>query len=115
MSRFILVLPLQARRQEEDTPHLIHSAVSQFKCGTVSRLSEVLCFGMRLRHMVSIYLEIYVLRLTNRSPANGRYDQAIKNAMVAAGGTGFPFPACSAPAWVSGTAYTANQKASFGG
>ncbi|KXN83593.1 Chitinase 1, partial [Leucoagaricus sp. SymC.cos] len=47
--------------------------------------------------------------------ANGRYDQSIKNAMVAAGGTGFTFPACSAPAWVSGAVYTGGQQASFGG
>ncbi|KAG6910589.1 hypothetical protein DXG01_009540 [Tephrocybe rancida] len=30
--------------------------------------------------------------------ANSRYDLAIKNSLVAAGGTGFTFPTCSAPA-----------------
>ncbi|KAG5733063.1 Chitinase 1 [Termitomyces sp. T112] len=34
--------------------------------------------------------------------ANGRYDLAVKNALVAAGGTGFTFPACSAPVWTAG-------------
>ncbi|KAI0762673.1 class III chitinase [Fomes fomentarius] len=46
---------------------------------------------------------------------NNRYDRAAKNALVAAGGTGFDFPACSAPAFVSGTAYTANNQVSYNG
>ena len=46
---------------------------------------------------------------------NNRYDLAAKNALVAAGGTGFTFPACSAPAYVSGTAYTGNSQVSYNG
>ncbi|KJA26016.1 carbohydrate-binding module family 5 protein [Hypholoma sublateritium FD-334 SS-4] len=47
--------------------------------------------------------------------ANNRYDLAIKNALSAAGGTGFTFPACSAPAWSSGTTYAGGANVSFGG
>ncbi|KIK71335.1 carbohydrate-binding module family 5 protein [Collybiopsis luxurians FD-317 M1] len=47
--------------------------------------------------------------------ANDRYDLGIKNALVAAGGTGFTFPACSAPAYVSGQSYTGGSQVSFGG
>ncbi|KAF5377574.1 hypothetical protein D9615_005148 [Tricholomella constricta] len=47
--------------------------------------------------------------------ANNRYDLAIKNALVAAGGTGFTFPSCNAPAWSSGTSYTGGSKVSFNG
>ncbi|PPQ66111.1 hypothetical protein CVT26_010912 [Gymnopilus dilepis] len=47
--------------------------------------------------------------------ANNRFDLAIKNALSAAGGTGFTYPACTAPAWVAGTSYTAGSQVSFGG
>ncbi|GLB36433.1 putative glycosyl hydrolase 18 family protein [Lyophyllum shimeji] len=47
--------------------------------------------------------------------ANNRYDLAIKNALVAAGGTGFTFPSCSAPAWSAGTGYSGGSKVSFNG
>jgi chitinase len=47
--------------------------------------------------------------------ANGRYDLAIKNALSAAGGTGFSFPACSAPAYVAGSQYTGGSQVSYGG
>ncbi|KLO20503.1 glycoside hydrolase [Schizopora paradoxa] len=47
--------------------------------------------------------------------ANDRYDVAIKNALSAAGGTGFTFPACSAPAFVSGTNYPGGSQVSFDG
>ena len=47
--------------------------------------------------------------------ANNRYDLAIKNTLVAAGGTGFTFPACSAPAFASGTAYNAGSQVSYEG
>ncbi|KAF5384673.1 hypothetical protein D9757_006206 [Collybiopsis confluens] len=46
---------------------------------------------------------------------NNRYDLGIKNALVAAGGTGFTFPACTAPAYVSGQSYTGGSQVSFGG
>ncbi|KAI0341213.1 class III chitinase [Trametopsis cervina] len=46
---------------------------------------------------------------------NARYDLAIKNSLVAAGGTGFTYPACNAPAYVSGSAYTAGSQVSYGG
>ncbi|KAF5375105.1 hypothetical protein D9758_000069 [Tetrapyrgos nigripes] len=47
--------------------------------------------------------------------ANNRYDLAIKTAMRAAGGTGFTFPACSAPAFVPGNNYPGGSTVSFGG
>ncbi|KAG5646714.1 hypothetical protein DXG03_002396 [Asterophora parasitica] len=47
--------------------------------------------------------------------ANDRYDLAIKNALVAAGGTGFTFPACTAPKWSASTTYSAGQTASYNG
>lgn len=47
--------------------------------------------------------------------ANSRYDLSIKNALTAAGGTGFTFPACTAAAYVPGSAYVANSQVSYGG
>ncbi|KAI3622797.1 glycoside hydrolase family 18 protein [Moniliophthora roreri] len=47
--------------------------------------------------------------------ANSRYDLAIKNALVAAGGTGFTFPSCTAPAWTAGNNYPGNSEVTFGG
>ena len=47
--------------------------------------------------------------------ANNRYDLAIKQALSATGSTGFTYPACSAPAYVSGQAYTAGEEVSYGG
>ncbi|KAJ2928915.1 hypothetical protein H1R20_g8190, partial [Candolleomyces eurysporus] len=47
--------------------------------------------------------------------ANNRYDRAIKNALVAAGGIGFTYPACSAPAYASGNGYSAGSQVSYGG
>lgn len=47
---------------------------------------------------------------------NNRYDLAIKNALVAAGGTGFTYPSCSAPAFVSGTnGYAGGSQVSYQG
>ncbi|EIM83467.1 glycoside hydrolase [Stereum hirsutum FP-91666 SS1] len=46
---------------------------------------------------------------------NDRYDLAIKNALVAAGGTGFTYPACSAAAFSSGTSYSGGSQVSYGG
>ncbi|KAJ4476685.1 glycoside hydrolase family 18 protein [Lentinula aciculospora] len=46
---------------------------------------------------------------------NDRYDLGIKNALVAAGGTGFTFPACTAPAYVAGTAYSGGSQVSYDG
>ncbi|KAJ6574761.1 glycoside hydrolase family 18 protein [Mycena capillaripes] len=47
--------------------------------------------------------------------ANNRFDLAIKNALVAAGGTGFTFPACSAPAYsITGT-YVGGSTVSYQG
>ena len=39
----------------------------------------------------------------------------MKNALVADGGTGFTFPPCSAPAFVSGTNYVGGSQVSFDG
>lgn len=47
--------------------------------------------------------------------ANNRYDKAVKNALVAAGGTGFTYPPCSAPAYASGRQYTGGSQVSYGG
>lgn len=47
--------------------------------------------------------------------ANDRYDVAIKSALTAAGGTGFTYPSCSAPAYVSGIGYTGGSQVSYGG
>ncbi|KAH6917558.1 class III chitinase [Coprinopsis sp. MPI-PUGE-AT-0042] len=47
--------------------------------------------------------------------ANNRFDQTIKNALVAAGGTGFTYPACTAPAYSQGTGYSAGSQVSYGG
>ncbi|KAI9066698.1 carbohydrate-binding module family 5 protein [Trametes sanguinea] len=46
---------------------------------------------------------------------NGRYDLAAKNALVAAGGTGFTFPACSAQAYVKGNNYPGSSQVSYNG
>ncbi len=46
---------------------------------------------------------------------NNRYDVAAKNALVAAGGTGFTFPACTANAFVAGTNYPGSSQVSFNG
>ena len=46
--------------------------------------------------------------------ANNQYDKGVKAALAAAGGTGFRFPACSAPAYVSGTAYQSGSRVSYG-
>ncbi|KAL5535223.1 CHT2_2 [Sanghuangporus sanghuang] len=51
----------------------------------------------------------------SQAVANDRFDVAIKNALTAAGGTGFTFPPCSAPAFVSGTSYTGGSQVSFDG
>lgn len=47
--------------------------------------------------------------------ANDRYDLAMKNALTAAGATGFTFPACTAPAFVSGGNYPGGSEVSYGG
>ncbi|EJD04291.1 class III chitinase [Fomitiporia mediterranea MF3/22] len=51
----------------------------------------------------------------SQAVANDRYDAAIKSALTAAGGTGFTFPPCSAPEFVSGTSYTGGSQVSFNG
>ncbi len=62
-----------------------------------------------------ICLALEVRKLKGDLEANGRYDVAIKNALSAAGGTGFTFPSCSAPAFVSGTNYAGGSQVSFDG
>ncbi|KAF7339953.1 Glycoside hydrolase family 18 protein [Mycena venus] len=47
--------------------------------------------------------------------ANNRFDLAIKNALVAAGGTGFTFPACSAPAYSTTGTYPGGSQVSYQG
>ena len=48
-------------------------------------------------------------------PANDRYDVSIKSSLTAAGGTGFVFPPCSAPAFQSGVGYSGGSQVSYGG
>lgn len=48
-------------------------------------------------------------------PANNRFDLAIKHALVVAGSSGFTYPICTAPAYVSGKIYTAGVVVSYGG
>ncbi|KAJ7456650.1 class III chitinase [Mycena latifolia] len=47
--------------------------------------------------------------------ANNRFDLAIKNALVAAGGTGFIYPACSAPTYSTTGTYVGGSKVSYQG
>lgn len=51
----------------------------------------------------------------SQARANGRYDLGIKQALSAAGGTGFVYPTCSAPAYASGNAYTQGSQVSYDG
>ena len=44
---------------------------------------------------------------------NDRYDLAVKNALVSNGGTGFTYPACSAPTFVAGTAYNGGSLVTY--
>ncbi|KAJ7042588.1 class III chitinase [Mycena alexandri] len=46
---------------------------------------------------------------------NNRYDLAIKNALVAAGGTGFTFPACTAAAYSTTGTYPGGSQVTFQG
>lgn len=85
------------------------------KRGKLSLLLEVLCYGMPLKPTVRfIWLPMSPSYKLFRS-ANNRYDAAIKSSLVAAGGTGFTFPPCSAPVFVPGTSYVGGSKVSFGG
>ncbi|KAJ7666463.1 glycoside hydrolase family 18 protein [Mycena rosella] len=47
--------------------------------------------------------------------ANNRFDLAIKNALVAAGGAGFIFPACSAPTYSTTGTYVGGSTVSYQG
>jgi chitinase len=49
----------------------------------------------------------------SQSYANGRFHATVKSALSAAGGTGFTYPACSAPAYASGSSYSAGQQVGF--
>ncbi|KAJ3797832.1 class III chitinase [Lentinula aff. detonsa] len=63
-------------------------------------------------------LSSYAVQMRHSFPSfgvNDRYDLGIKNALVAAGGTGFTFPACTAPAYVAGTAYSGGSQVSYDG
>ncbi|KAF9229579.1 glycoside hydrolase [Gyrodon lividus] len=46
--------------------------------------------------------------------ANDRYHLAIKEALMATGSSGYTCPHCSAPAYVSGLAYTGSSQVSYG-
>ena len=52
----------------------------------------------------------------SQSEKNGNYGSQIKSALVAEGGTGFTFPACSAPAWSSASGgYSGGTQVSHNG
>ena len=74
-------------------------------------------FGIHsLRRMVAVLPLHPGVVLTRLAPqANNRYDLAIKNALVAAGGTGFTYPACSAPTWTSTGTYVGGSTVSYQG
>lgn len=65
-------------------------------------------YGKPLEKRKSIVTDVH-------KKANDRYDVAIKNALTAAGGTGFTFPACSAPAFASGSGYSGGAQVSYNG
>lgn len=65
-------------------------------------------YGSRIHVLDSPSIDIF-------PPANSRYDLAIKNSLIAAGGTGFTFPPCIAPVFAPGTNYAAGSRVSFGG
>lgn len=46
---------------------------------------------------------------------NDRYDLAIKNALVAAGSSGFTYPPCDAEEWQSGSDYSGGTNVSYNG
>jgi hypothetical protein len=54
-------------------------------------------------------------RDASQAYANGRYDAAMKAALTAAGGTGFTYPACTAPAFSAGSSYSAGQQVTYNG
>lgn len=61
---------------------------------------------------ILLYQNLKTLKLET---ANGRYDEGIKNALVADGGTGFTSPPCSAPAYVAGTDYAGGSQVTYEG
>lgn len=70
---------------------------------------------MLLRPTVRTSSGMSTIRLFISVPVNNRFDLAAKNALVAAGGTGFTYPACSAPAYSAGSAYTAASQVTYNG
>jgi len=74
-------------------------AVSIFKLFAKTKL--ILAIGFCFYNRVSL--------------VNGRYDLGVKNALKAAGGVGFEYPACSAYAYVPGQAYTGGQRVTCDG
>jgi chitinase len=46
---------------------------------------------------------------------NARFDTSVKNSLVAAGGTGFTYPACTAPAYATGGNYPAGSQVTYNG
>ncbi|KAH8835437.1 class III chitinase [Flagelloscypha sp. PMI_526] len=52
---------------------------------------------------------------SSQAYVNNRYEKAIKTALAAAGGTGFTYPACSAPAYSAGTGYTGGSQVTYNG
>jgi len=77
-------------------------------------ISKLRSIATRMRHS---YLSFGGVALWDASSAyvNGRYDLGIKNGLKSAGGVGFRYPACSAPAYVSGQQYTGGEHVSCDG
>jgi len=75
--------------------------------------------GVMLWDASQAYRKSLFLSLSNVTSsfviANGRYDLAVKNSLIAAGGTGFSYPSCTAPAYIAGTGYSGGSKVSYGG
>lgn len=70
---------------------------------------------MHLKPTVSAMRDIARNVVYLRPAENDRYDLAIKNALVAAGGTGFTYPPCDAEEWQSGANYPGGTNVSYNG
>ncbi|KAF7310626.1 Glycoside hydrolase family 18 protein [Mycena chlorophos] len=51
----------------------------------------------------------------SQSEANNDYASGVKSALVAAGGTGFTYPACTAPQWTSSGSYVGGSQVTYEG
>lgn len=68
-----------------------------------SSYGALVCCGCILRNAL----------IALRPSVNNRFDQSIKQALVAAGGTGFTFPECDAPQFVQGNNYPGGSNVTY--